>query len=150
MLRLLIVAHAPLASAMRLAAAHVDPDGASRIAVCDVRADHPRESVQAAVTDALASLGDSEVLILADIFGATPCNVAAEFAGRPRVRVLAGLNVTMVWRALGHLTDSLDHAVALLIAGGKQGVMQVGFTGPQHQATKPSGNHDPNDDRHQQ
>ncbi|MBI3366884.1 MAG: hypothetical protein HY021_00015 [Burkholderiales bacterium] len=102
------------------------------------------------MADALASLGEAEVLILADIFGATPCNVAAEFAGRPRVRVLAGLNVTMVWRALGHLTDTLDHAVALLVAGGKQGVMQVGFTGPQHQAIKPSSSHDSNDDRHHQ
>lgn len=130
MLHLLIVAHAPLASAMRGVAAHLNAEAAGEIAVCDVRPDESRDDVRKAIETQLAGIGASDTLILTDVFSATPCNVAAEFANRPGVRVLSGLNVTMLWRALSHLNDSLDRAVELLVAGGKQAVMQVTFTGP--------------------
>jgi mannose PTS system EIIA component len=149
MLRIVIIAHAPLASAMRTVAAHIDPAAAAGIGVCDIRAD---QSLDEAVQDGqhvLATDAQADVLILTDAFGATPSNAAQRLCSRPGIRVVCGLNVPMLWRTLGHLNEPIDQVAELARAGGHQGVMLVTPARPQHQAIKPD-NHDSNHDHHQQ
>lgn len=147
--RLLVIAHAPLASALQAVAAHIFPDAAAGMAVCDVSAEQSPEAVEQQAASLLAAFGNSDVLILTDVFGATPCNVARRLGDRPGSRVLVGVNVPMLWRALGHLDEPLDKVVALAIAGATQGVMQLANSRPQNQAQKPA-NHDPDNHQHQQ
>lgn len=57
------------------------------------------EEAAAKVTPALARLDTGEgVLILADTFGGTPCNVAMRFAEPGRIEVVSGVNLPMVMR----------------------------------------------------
>jgi PTS system mannose-specific IIA component len=57
------------------------------------------EEAAAKVTPALARLDTGEgVLILADTFGGTPCNVAMRFAKPGRIEVVSGVNLPMVMR----------------------------------------------------
>ncbi len=149
MTSLFIIAHAPLASALRDAALHAFPEAAQALAVYDVPATASADQALAAAAACLAELGAAETLILTDVFGATPCNIARQLAERPGVRVVAGVNVPMVWRALNYRHKPLDEMVALALAGATQGVMPVAVTRPQNQAQKPS-SHDPNDRHHQQ
>ena len=147
--RLVIIAHAPLASAMRDLAAHIDPAAADKIGICDVRAD---QSLEAAVLDGeqvLASFGQADVLILTDAFGATPCNAAQRLCNRAGIRLVSGLNVPMLWRSLSHLSEPLDKVAELARAGGQQGVMLVTPARPQQQVNKPD-SHDSKHDHHQQ
>ncbi|MES2715746.1 MAG: PTS fructose transporter subunit IIA [Pseudomonadota bacterium] len=146
---LLIIAHAPLASALREAALHAFPEAAQALAVYDVPATASAEQAVAEAASRLAALGADETLILTDVFGATPCNVARQLAEQPGVRVVAGVNVPMVWRALNYRQKPLDEMVALALAGATQGVMPVAVTRPQNQAQKPA-SHDPIDRHHQQ
>lgn len=146
---LFIIAHAPLASALRDAALHAFPDAAQALAVYDVPPTASPEQALADATDRLTALGAAETLVLTDVFGATPCNVARQLADRPGVRVLAGVNVPMLWRALNYRHKPLDDLVALALAGATQGVMPVAVTRPQNQAQKPA-SHDQNDRHHQQ
>lgn len=134
MTRLLIVAHDPLASALRDVARHTFPDCASRLEALDVTPDMSLESVQAAARERLASLGDGDVLVLTDVFGATPCNVAQRLAEDQHVRVVAGVNVPMLWRALCYADEPVDSLVTRAMAGATQGVMQASPTPPQNQA----------------
>ncbi|MBI5255535.1 MAG: PTS fructose transporter subunit IIA [Burkholderiales bacterium] len=147
--RLLLIAHAPLASALQAVAAHLFPEAAAGIAVCDVAAEHSPEAVEQAASDLLAGFADEEVLILTDVFGATPCNVARRLGERPGTRVLAGVNVPMLWRSLGYLHEPLDRLALLAAAGATQGVMPLANSRPQNQAQKPSSN-DQDDHHHQQ
>lgn len=149
MTRLLLIAHAPLASALQAVAAHLFPEAAARIAVCDVRDDQSPEAVEAQALACMAAFGDDEVLILTDVFGATPCNVARRLGERAGTRVLAGVNVPMLWRALGHQNEALDRLVTVASAGASQGVMQLASSRPQNQAQKPA-SHDPDSHHHQQ
>ncbi|MCK7498806.1 MAG: PTS fructose transporter subunit IIA [Comamonadaceae bacterium] len=80
---LLVVAHAPLASALRAVAEHVYPERSARLAALDVDPGMQPEDVAAQARALLASLDAREALILVDVFGATPCN-AALAAGRRR------------------------------------------------------------------
>lgn len=146
---LFIIAHAPLASALREAALHAFPEAAAALAVYDVPASAGPEQVQAEAAARLLALHAGETLILTDVFGATPCNVARQLAEQPGVRVAAGVNVPMLWRALNYRHRPLDELLALALAGAAQGVMPVAVTRPQNQALKPA-SHDPIDSHHQQ
>lgn len=148
MAALLIVAHAPLASALADVARHTFPDCGGRLRTLDVSADEDLEGVRARVDEALAAT-DDEVLVLTDCFGATPTNASLLAADGLRQRVVAGVNVPMLWRALNYRQKPLDDMVALALAGATQGVMPVAVTRPQNQAQKPAA-HDPNDRHHQQ
>ncbi len=95
----LLIAHAPLANALRQGALHVFPDAAADIAALDVDPDAPPEQTLAAAEALIAQLGERPVLVLTDVFGATPCNGAQRLAGE-RVQVLSGVSVPMLWRTL--------------------------------------------------
>ena len=139
---LFIIAHAPLASALRETALHAFPDLAQALAVYDVPAAADGDLAFAEAMHRLAALGTTDTLILTDVFGATPCNVACRLAEQPSVRVVTGVNVPMVWRALNYCQKPLDELVALALAGATQGVMPVAVTRPQNQAQMPA-SHDP-------
>ena len=149
MARLLVIAHAPLASALREVAAHIFPEQAAAMAICDVGPDQSAEDAERLASAQLDCSPETEWLVLTDVFGATPCNVARRLGDRPGIRVLVGVNVPMLWRALGHSGEPLERLTSLAMAGASQGVMQLANARPQNQALKPAV-HDQNDDSHQQ
>ena len=149
MTRILIVAHAPLASALRQVAQHVFPECGSGLRAVDVPPGASGEDAQALVQGALDEEPAGEVLILADVFGATPCNAALAAADGVRSRVVAGVNVPMLWRTLCYQDNPLDDLVNRAVAGAGQGVMHVSVPKRQHQpAANPT--HDQVQHHHQQ
>jgi len=152
MARLLILAHAPLATALREVAQHAFPELARGVLALDVTAQLSVEEIEAQVRALLeqADLEEpEETLVLTDVFGATPTNVAQRLADGVRVRVLAGVNVPMLWRALNYAKLPLDELVTRSVAGGVQGVLPVASTRPQNQAYQPQA-HDSHKHHHQQ
>jgi len=149
---LLIIAHAPLASSLKAVASHAFPECASVLVALDVQADTPVEEIEAQARALLEQVRKPEALIFTDVFGATPCNVAQRLASSvegAQVKVIAGVNVPMLWRSLCYSDEPLDMLVARAVAGATQGVMQVATSKPQNQAYKPGAN-DPNQHHHQQ
>ncbi|MEO7056883.1 MAG: PTS fructose transporter subunit IIA [Caldimonas sp.] len=133
---LLIIAHAPLASSLRTVAEHAFPDCAKQLAALDVSPDTPLEEIVAQGRRLLEQVGMPDTLILTDVFGATPCNVALKLADGVHVKVVAGVNVPMLWRTLCYGHESLDAVVARAMAGATQGVMQVATSRPQNQGPR--------------
>jgi PTS system mannose-specific IIA component len=133
---LLIIAHAPLASALRQVAEHAFPGCAPALAALDVGPDTTPEEVQrlGAALIAQQAGNHGETLILTDVFGATPCNAALRLADGPHVKVITGVNVPMLWRTLCYANEPLDDLVGRALAGATQGVMQASQTRPQQQA----------------
>jgi mannose PTS system EIIA component len=135
---LLVIAHAPLASALRAVAEHVYPDCAGSLAALDVPAGMPTEQVEAEAVALLERLATPEVLILTDVFGATPCNIAQRLADGVHIKVVTGVSVPMLWRSLCYLGEPLDNLVVRALAGATQGAMQVSPNRPQNQARSPT------------
>ncbi|HET9976124.1 MAG TPA: PTS fructose transporter subunit IIA [Burkholderiaceae bacterium] len=149
MTALLIVAHAPLASALAAVAQHTYAECAATVAALDVSPQTSPEEALAQVTAAVASFGaEAEVLILTDVFGATPCNMAQRVADGQRVRVLAGVNVPMLWRTLCYQHEPIGALVERAQSGAMQGVLQASPNRPQHQT--PRATTDAEGDRHDQ
>lgn len=147
---LLIIAHAPLASALKAAAGHAFPEAAQRVQACDVAAQVAPEEIEAQARPllecALAASSRREALILTDVFGATPSNVAQRLADGVHVKVVTGVNVPMLWRTMNYADEPLETLVARALAGATQGVMQVAPARPQNQ-TRSVGTR-PGDDLH--
>ncbi|AVO33229.1 PTS sugar transporter subunit IIA [Ottowia oryzae] len=145
----LIIAHAPLANALREGVLHCFPDAADAVAAVDIQAQAEPEASLAQAQHALAALPSDEVLVLTDIFGATPCNVAQRLVDGVRTRLIAGANLPMALRAMSYRAEPLEAMAARALAGGAQGVMSVAATGPQNQSRRPTPN-DSEQHHHQQ
>ena len=148
---ILLIAHAPLANALRQCALHVFPDCGGTVMAIDVQPNlSPDETLHAAriALDQLARLPQVKgVLVLTDIFGATPSNVAQKLVDGVRSRLITGVNLPMLLRSVSYRHEPLDSLVSRAVIGGTQGVMQVAVTAPQNQ---PKRNHDQDQHDHQQ
>jgi mannose PTS system EIIA component len=144
---IVLIAHAPLASALRACALHVFPDCGDIVTALDVQPNTPPEETVAIARVMLAQRKAPNALLLADIFGATPSNIARELTDGIQTKLITGVNLPMLLRAITYRHESLDALAARALAGGAQGVMQVAVTAPQNQKQKP---HDPDHHHHQQ
>jgi PTS system ascorbate-specific IIA component len=145
--RILILAHAPLASALRECALHVYPECAAEVIAIDVLAQAQPEDTLAQALDAAGAALDEGLLVLTDIFGATPANVAQKLVVGSNAKLIAGVNLPMLFRSVCYRHEALDALVARALTGGTQGVMQVAITAPQNQNKRI---HDHNHNDHQQ
>lgn len=143
-----IIAHAPLAHALRECALHVFPECEDEITALDVPPNEPPEETLAAAKVLLAQK-TGPVLILTDVFGATPCNVAQRLVDGESTRLLCGVNLPMLLRAVCYRKEALESLLSRALVGGTQGVMQVAPAAPQNQVRRVPEN-EQEDHHHQQ
>jgi PTS system mannose-specific IIA component len=134
---ILLIAHAPLANAFRQCALHVFPDCEGTVSAIDVQPNLSPEETLATARIALEQLGAlphvKGVLVLTDIFGATPSNVAQKLVDGAHSRLITGVNLPMLLRAVSYRHEPLEALVSRAVVGGTQGVMQVAVSAPQNQ-----------------
>ena len=123
--RILLIAHAPLAHALRECALHVFADSADSILALDVLPDASPDDTLAEAQQLLSDAPDVPTLVLTDLFAATPCNVAQRLIAGRAARLVAGVNVPMLLRAVCYRAEPLDALVQRALDGGSQGVMSV-------------------------
>jgi len=63
------------------------------------------------------------VLILTDIYGSTPSNIACALSKKENVRIISGINLPMLIRVLNYPNLDLDELVLKAISGGQEGIM---------------------------
>ena len=134
---ILLIAHAPLAHALRECALHVFPDCGAHLAAIDVQPNlSPDETLHSARIAMQQLAGPAHItgtLVLTDIFGATPSNVAQKLVDGVTSRLITGVNLPMLLRCVCYRSEALDALVQRAVVGGTQGVMQVAVTAPQNQ-----------------
>lgn len=64
------------------------------------------------------------VLVLTDAFGSTPSNIAQRVAQRVPSRVVAGLNLPMLFKVFNYPQLALDDLAKAAVDGGRRGVME--------------------------
>ena len=96
MIGLVLVTHGRLAEEFRLAVEHVVGAQTQFETVC-IGADDDMESRRADIVDAVARADSGTgVVILTDMFGGTPSNLAISVMDAGRVEVIAGVNLPML------------------------------------------------------
>ena len=112
MIGILIIAHAPLASALRECALHVFPDCAAGLQALDIAPNASPEDSLHLAREAMNQLNTQQVLLLSDVFGATPSNIAQKLNDGVDTRLLAGVNLPMLLRSVCYRHESLDALAA--------------------------------------
>lgn len=128
---LMIIAHAPLASALKAVAEHAYPECRAMIEALDVGPQDSIETLEAGALEMLRRIKDPDALVLTDVVGATPCNMAQRLADGRHVRVVAGVNVSMIWRVLCYAGEPLETLAGRAMTGATQGVVQLVAPEPQ-------------------
>ncbi|AJP48777.1 PTS fructose transporter subunit IIA [Rugosibacter aromaticivorans] len=72
----------------------------------------------------LVDSGDG-VLILTDLYGATPSNIATKLLEPGRIEGLAGVNLPMLLRALTYRDKGMETLITRAVAGGRDGVLNI-------------------------
>jgi PTS system ascorbate-specific IIA component len=65
------------------------------------------------------------VLILTDIFGATPCNIITKIIQPGKVDAIAGINLSMLIRSINYRHESFDALIAKAIQGAIDGIIHI-------------------------
>lgn len=145
---ILLIAHAPLGQALFACAEHVFADCREYVSVLDVLADEsPEQTLQRARTLLQAS-GAARTLVMADVVGATPSNVAQRLVEGSAAQLLVGVNVPMLLRAICYRHEPLHALADKALAGGQQGMLHMGGRAPQTQSIRNQNAQDT--DHHQQ
>lgn len=121
---LLLVTHEGIGTALRGVAARLLMPLPMPIEVLEVPFDADLDALLPVASAALRRAdGGAGVLVLTDLYGASPANLAARLAhlGTPLRRV-SSLSLPMLLRVLNYAELALDDLPAIAIAGGRNGV----------------------------
>ena len=126
MIGILIISHGDLGNSLINCANHVIGKRSEHLVHLGVTIQDDPDVIILNALELLKQLdcGDG-VLILSDICGATPCNIATELVNPGRVECLSGVNLSMLIRALTYRDKSLESLVEKALSGGKEGVMRI-------------------------
>jgi len=92
--------------------------------VVEAGADPDLDALSAAAEAACEALDTGAgVLVLTDLYGATPSNAARRLAARPGRRVVAGLSLPMLVRVLNYPGLPLEELAQKALSGGRDGVL---------------------------
>jgi mannose PTS system EIIA component len=126
MVAILIIAHGKFGESLINCASHVLGGRPQRLMQSGVGV---HDDPQQIVTQALAMIEQMDqgegVLVMSDVFGATPSNIACKLLVPGRVEGVSGASLPMLVRALTYRNESLKVVVGKAISGGVEGVLQL-------------------------
>ena len=98
-----------------------------RVYIVDVQLDTDPDKLTPRIDTAIAELGQEDgILILTDLYGSTPCNIAQKLTDIETVRIVTGLNVPMLIKVLNYPNLPLDELAEKARRGGRAGIIVCG------------------------
>jgi mannose PTS system EIIA component len=125
MIGILIIAHGGLGKSLSDCAKHVLGELPEKFTYLAVNTNDDPARLLPQALDLVKSLDSgSGVLVLSDMYGATPCNVVTKLLRAGVVEGVAGINLPMIVRALNYRNEPLSVVVEKAIGGGREGVVK--------------------------
>ena len=126
MIGIFLITHGSLGESLVQCACHVLNKRPPQVAQLGVTAqDDPLEALPL-VRDMLKLVDSGRgVLILTDIYGATPSNLAMKLLEPGRIEGIAGVNLPMLLRAITYRDEDMETLVTRTVAGGRDGVLNM-------------------------
>jgi PTS system ascorbate-specific IIA component len=119
MIGILIVAHGAFGEALIHCASHVLGKRPLRVRQVGITVHDDPDAILPQARGLVRELDDGDgVLVLTDMLGATPSNVAARLASPGKVEIVSGVNLPMLVRALTYRGEPLGTVVAKAVSGG--------------------------------
>ena len=126
MIGILIISHGTLGESLIHCASHMLNKRPPRLRQIGVTAqDDPVQLVPQA-RKMIKELDEGDgVLVLTDMYGGSPSNIAAKLVIPGKIESVAGVNLPMLIRALTYRDKSLQMMITKAISGGCEGVLRV-------------------------
>jgi len=125
---LLIITHNGIGQALIKTATSMLGEKASQLTCISIPANlQPQDLGYYAdqIRNCMTELNSGEgVLILTDIYGATPSNLASYFGSDENVNIISGLNLPMLIRVLNYRQRPLQQLAVIAVEGGHKGIQQ--------------------------
>jgi mannose PTS system EIIA component len=126
MIGILIVSHGAFGEALIHSASHVLGKRPLRVRQVGVTVHDDPEAILPQAQDLVRQLDEGEgVLVLTDIYGATPGNIALRLLRPGRVEGISGANLPMLVRAITYREQGLATMVEKALSGGNEGVVHM-------------------------
>ena len=144
MISVLVIAHAPLATALVHCTRHIFGELPRQFAALDVVPDEDPDSALEAARYLLERTSDGTgVVVFTDLYGATPARIATRLARLHQVAVISGVSLPMLVKALGRRRGvDLPELVDLLVDAGRGAVIELGLEQYSQQGEDGSGRDD--------
>ncbi|MEN9313638.1 MAG: hypothetical protein RIS35_31 [Pseudomonadota bacterium] len=126
MIGILVISHEPLGTALIHCTRHIYGRMPVQLAALDVIPDEDPEQACRAARELVARINDgSGVLVLTDLYGATPSRIAANLAELFRVVVVAGVSLPMLVKALNSRRMPLEELAEQLTASARNAILEI-------------------------
>ena len=126
MVGILIITHGTLGEALIHCASHVLNKRPPRLKQLGITAQDDPFSLLPQARALVKELDAGEgVLILSDMYGGSPANIAAKLLVPGKVEGVAGVNLPMLIRVLNYRDRPLDTIVTKAVSGGCDGVVRI-------------------------
>jgi len=126
MIGVLVISHGAIGETLLASAEAILGAKQAQVATLGVsRGDDPDKVLVRARALAAQLDAGAGVLVLTDMFGATPCNVASRLLADGRVEGVSGVSLPMLVRVLSGRNGSLPAAVQRALSGGAEGVVHM-------------------------
>ena len=122
---ILIITHSDIGKQMLLTATSVYGTNPFRVEILSVdNFDQPNDVIQLGQKYVNFLDKGNGVLVLTDIIGTTPSNIAKSIKHR-KIKVVAGLNLSMILNVFNYPKFSLEKLADKAIEGGVEGIMDL-------------------------
>ena len=128
MIGFLIIAHGDLGNSLIHCASHVMGTPPPLLRQIGVTVEDDPLAILPLAQQAIQELmdgGSDAVLVLSDIFGATPCNIASKLMQPGHVEILSGVNLPMLVRALAYRKEPLATVLEKASMGATAGIVHL-------------------------
>ena len=126
---LLLLSHGPLANALRETVHMLEPDEPDDLGALSLAWDEATESATRRLEKEIAARDRGRgVVLLTDMFGGTPSNLALAFLEPGRVEIVSGINLPMVVkaRALAREGKTPRDIAHVLVERGRRAIVAAG------------------------
>ena len=126
MIGVLLITHGRYGEDLLASASHVLGRTLERTGHLSVSVKDDPEKVFAEALRLLKSLDDGTgVLVMTDMYGATPCNIASRLIEQGNVEAVSGVSLPMLVRSLAYRDAPLTKVRDKAITGGTEGIVYI-------------------------
>ena len=120
---LLLITHKKIASSLIEVASSIVNDAPENFACIEVPMDAPVDAVETRINDQLDQLDRNDgLMILTDMYGGTPSNIANKYLQQKDTHLISGLNLPMLVKIMNYRTLPLAELSEKILSGGQQGI----------------------------
>ena len=120
---LLLVSHPGIAPALLNNAFRILGSNPIKTSILEVAMDTDLDKLAIKTEKMISDLDQGDgVLILTDLYGSSPCNLVYRFKDKKHIRIVSGLNLSMLIRTMNYSQDDLETLTQKAATGATEGI----------------------------